>query len=380
MTSIKWIWRGTKSSAVILVVVALAVAGVAGWTFRQMHVDEPIMAGPGVTEVRLLSHWFPGLQNTPGDTKVYILRGQEPGGRVLVMGGNSPNEPAGFVSAVLLVENARMQIGELWVIPRANRPGFTHTSPKEATPQGFTIPTPHGDRHFRFGSRHTNPIFQWPDPVMFIHTLSGQQLAPVEARNLNRTFPGRPDGNLTEQIAYGITQLIRTEGIDLTIDLHEASPEFPNANDMMVHERAMTLAATVVMNLQMEGIDIGLEISPKELRGLTHRELGEYTLAVLTEKPNPSQGRLRGRTDEALIVTGRDRAYVIAALAGRLHVPFDQYGHPLKWRVGRKLTYIREFLAVFSELHPERSLVVTDIPTLIDVTTHGLGKFLLPVN
>lgn len=376
----KWTWRGTKASAIILLVLAVGVAGVAGWCFRRMHVDEPIVVGPGVTEIRMLSHYFPGLRNTPGDTEVYILRGPEPGGRVLVIGNVHPNEPGTFLTPVLLIENARVGAGELWVIPRANRLALTHNAPGEGHPQGFTIPTPHGERFFRFGSRHTNPIFQWPDPVVYIHHPSGQRLAPLEARNLNRAFPGRPDGSLTEQIAYGITELIRTEGIDLTIDLHEASPEWPLVNSIIAHERAMPVAARAILNLQLEGIHVGLEVSPKELRGLTHRELGAYTLAILTEKPNPSQGRLRGRTDEALVVTGRDSAYIIAAKAGLLFVPFDEDGHPLEVRVGRQLAYIREFIAVFSELYPERAVVVTDVPDLNDLIIHGLGRYLLPVN
>ena len=51
----------------------------------------------------------------------------------------------------------------------------------------------------------------------------------------------------------------------------------------------------------MEDLDYSLEISPPSFRGLTHREWGDYsdTLAILMETANASQGRIRGKTDEA---------------------------------------------------------------------------------
>ena len=52
---------------------------------------------------------------------------------------------------------------------------------------------------------------------------------------------------------------------------------------------------------------MSLEPSPVSLHGLTHRELGDYTntYALLMETGNPSQGRLRGYTDEDLVKTGK---------------------------------------------------------------------------
>ncbi len=53
--------------------------------------------------------------------------------------------------------------------------------------------------------------------------------------------------------------------------------------------------------MQMEGMQISLEVSPRNLRGLSHRELGDHTdtLAVLFESANASQGRLRGPMSES---------------------------------------------------------------------------------
>lgn len=52
------------------------------------------------------------------------------------------------------------------------------------------------------GSRASNPVDQWPDPDVYVHAASGQQLSGSETRNINRAYPGRPDGNPTEQAAF----------------------------------------------------------------------------------------------------------------------------------------------------------------------------------
>ncbi|MEG1808152.1 MAG: succinylglutamate desuccinylase, partial [Cetobacterium sp.] len=247
----------------------------AGREFLKMREPEPIIKGVGVTEVQKLSQYFPDLKGTNGDTDIYILKGQEPGGSMLVLGGTHPNEPSGFMSAVVLIENAKVNKGTLYVIPRTNQSGFTHNDPQEGSPQRFHIKTKDGERWFRYGSRATNPLDQWPDPD-YIHASSGQQLSGNETRNLNRAYPGRPDGTYTEKVAYAITEMIKKNKINMTVDLHEASPEYPVINAIVSHDRAMPITSQVTMNLEFEDIAIGLEPSPKTLRGLTHRELGDY--------------------------------------------------------------------------------------------------------
>ena len=55
--------------------------------------------GPSVTDIKLLSDWFPGLKDTNGDTWVYVLQGQKPGGKMLVLGGTHANEVSGYMAA-----------------------------------------------------------------------------------------------------------------------------------------------------------------------------------------------------------------------------------------------------------------------------------------
>jgi hypothetical protein len=355
------------------VAAALAIAPV----FTRMRRPDSLVPGPGVSRVTALSAYHPGLRDTPGDTAVYVLEGRRPGGTVLVVGGTHADEPAGYIAAVVLVERARAERGRLIVVPRANESGFSHNVPQEGHPQEFAIETPSGPRRFTFGARATNPVHQWPDPQ--VYTLaSGQTLAGSETRNLNRAYPGRADGTLTERVAFGITTVIRRERVNLAFDLHEASPEYPVVNTIVAHPRAMDLAALANLGMQAAGVDIGLEESPQALRGLSHREWGDATptLAVLMETTDPAQGRLRGPTNASLVVEGRDRFYVLAAERGRLSVPYDDRGWPLARRVGRHLAGVTAFVAALGELSPDSAVELSDVPTCDSLVRRGIGAFL----
>jgi hypothetical protein len=343
---------------------------------------EPIVQGPGVTKVVKLSNYFDGLKETPGDTDVYILEGEKPGGQILVFGGTHPTEPAGLLTAVLLIENVKVESGKLIVIPRANASGFTWTEPGLGHPDKFYIKTDEGYRWFRFGARGTNPIHQWPDPELYTHYPSGQSLSADEVRNLNRCFPGRPDGLLTEKVGYGITELIRKEKIDVAVDLHEAPPEKPLINAIVAHEKASELSILTALNLEMRDIKLRLESSPVALRGLSHREIGDHTdaMSVLLEVPNPAQGMIRGKTDADLVVLGQDWHYVRAAKLGRLFVTFDEKGWPIEVRVARHITTIFELTNAFTELYPDKPIKLNNVPDYDLLIKYGVGHFLKPVS
>jgi hypothetical protein len=370
-----------RIGSLVFLALALAAAATAGSSFLAMRAKDPIALGPGVSEKKMLSDWFPGLKGGPGDTEVFVLRGAESGGSMLVLGGTHANEPAGYLAAVLLVENARLATGTLYVIPRANASAMTHNDPQEGAPQRLHFTTASGAiRVFKYGSRATNPVHQWPDPDVYIHASSGQRLSGNETRNLNRGYPGRADGTLTERICYGITELIRAENVTVTVDLHEASPEYPVNMALVAHPKSMGLASQTVMGLEMRDIAIRLEPSPVNLRGLTHRELGDFTdtMPVLMETPNASQGRLRGRTNEALAIGGKDPWYLRAKALGRLFVPWDEKGHPIEERVGRHLAGIEELAISLGFERPESPIVLESIPAMGDLLAKGLGSFLLP--
>ena len=373
--------KGNKTTGIILIFLSLVIAFIAGKEFLKTRELEPIVKGDGVTSMQKLSDYLPALKGTRGDSDIYILQGKEQGGSVLILGGTHPNEPAAFLTTVLLVENLKVDKGTVCIIPRANGSAMSHNDPQEASPQRFTIKTPYGERWFRFGSRATNPLDQWPDPDVYIHAASGQKLSGNETRNLNRAYPGRADGTYTEKVAYAITELIKKNDINMEIDLHEASPEYPVINAIVAHERAMPISSQVVMNMEFEDIQIGLEPSPPSLHGLTHRELGDYTntYAVLMETANASQGRLRGKTNENLVLTGKDPMYVKAQKIGRLFVPYDENGHPIEERVGRHLTGVVQHILVMGENEPDKEIIIEGLPSYADLQANGVGAYLKEV-
>lgn len=364
-------------TGILIIAMTIAVSFVTAIEFQSMHEQEPLYPSPYLTSKKNLSAFFPGLKGTPGDTDIYIFESPNKGGTLLILGGTHPNEPAGFITAILLVENLEIDKGKVIIVPHANNSGFTHSDPQEGSPQRFSLRIPDGKRSFRYGSRLTNPIHQWPDPVLYINPL-GQKLSGTESRNLNRCYPGRRRGCLTEKIAYGIMELIRKEHVDLAVDLHEAAPEYPVINAIVFHDNSAELAALASMRLQMEEIEIRLEASPPNLRGLSHREWGDSAqiMAILLETANASHGRLKGRPSPSLILDGKDKNYVKAAQLGLLFVPFDEEGIPLKQRISRHLASLSALIASLEELHPELSIRIENIPSTTELRKTHIGAFL----
>ena len=371
--------KGHHTRSVLLFLLTAAVCYFSGSDFMSMHEEEALYPSRYLTAEKRLSDYFPGLKNSPGDSAVYMFEGPKKGGNLLILGGTHPNEPAGFITSVLLVENLAVKQGKVIVVPRTNNSGFMHSDPQEGNPQRYSFDTSGGPRWFRYGSRLTNPIHQWPDPVLYVNP-AGQKLSGTESRNLNRCYPGRKRGNLTEKIAYAVMQLIAREKADLAVDLHEAAPEYPVINAIVFHENSAELAAVALMTLQMEGVDIRLEASPPNLRGLSHREWGDFTKtrAILLETANASHGRLKGKPSASLIIEGKDKNYEKAAQLGRLFVPFDEKGIPLKRRVSRHLASLNALVSGLRELHPELPIQFANLPSPEEVERLGIGPYLRP--
>lgn len=374
--------RASRLRGMALLVAGAGIAAAAGAMFVGMHEPEPIYAGPGVTATSRLGTYFPDIAGGPGDSPVFVLDGQEPGGTLVLLGGTHPQEVAGTVAAVLVIENVRVKKGRLIVVPQANRSGFTYTEPLEGFPHRFAIDTPHGKRWFRFGMRLTNPVHQWPDPDLQVHHPSGEFMVGWEARNLNRNYPGRADGRFTERVGYAVTQLIKKEAADLVLDMHEAYPEYPIINMIVAHQRAFEIATIAALMLQARGIRMDVMPSPENLRGLSHREFGDHTsaFALLSETASAAMGRFRGRTEEALITEGTDSNYETAGRLGRLFVDFTAAGHPLKSRVARNLATIEEIVAAYNEGHPGRTIILDALPSYDEVMARGIGPFLRNAN
>lgn len=362
-------------SALILCVFVAGMVAYLGSIFRSAKEAEPIYPGEGVTEVRMLSEYLPSLKGTSGDTEIYVLDSGVPGASMLVLGGTHPNEPSGVISAITLVEYCKPATGVLYVIPRTNNSAFTCTDPQEAAPMRFTIDTANGTRWFRFGSRATNPIDQWPDSEVYIHAASGQQLSGSETRNINRAYPGRADGTFTERVAYAITEFIKENDVTITVDLHEASPEYTTVNAIVAHEDALELANLCLWDVEDE-MQISVEASPTNLHGLTHRELGDYTdtLALLMETANASQGRLHGAMSSELVTDGVDKFYTRADGYGALTVKYPDSGISISERCARHLTCITMFCQEYSG--DAGTIDLGDMPSYHDIIDNGIGAYL----
>jgi predicted deacylase len=373
----------SRQTAIAFSIAAVVLAIAAGYLFQMMHVEAPIVTGPGVTQKAMLSDTLPTLKGTDGDTPVYVFDSGQPGGTFVLLGGTHPQEIAGLLAATLLVENVKVTKGKLIVIPQSNHSGFTHTDPMEAYFHSINIARPDGTtRWFPVGMRLSNPADQWPDPDSYVHVPSGERMVGHESRNLNRNHPGLRNGTLTAEVSYALTQLVR--GSTIVLDLHEAQPEYPVINKIVTHERGIDVA-TVAKDLYLNpaGVQITVDPSARNLHGLSHREFGDFTptRALLAETANPAMGRFRGRLGLDLVVGGKEPNYVAATkfgAKGLVFVPFDDNGWPLQVRVARHIATIDNVIKAYNELNPRTPIEIQGIPDFKDIMTNGIGKYLLP--
>lgn len=367
-------------SKLIFSVVGLLLFIFAGMSFYQSrHLKEPVVIGPGVTDVKKLSEYFTDLEGTANDCNLYFLNGENQGATMLLLGGTHPEEPAGRLAAWLFVENGFMETGRLIVALSANRSASTVTRISGAYPPDFTIPTDWGGQQFRMGDRWSNPLDQWPDPEVYIHYPSRQNLAYVDIRNLNRTWPGRSNGTLTEKTCYAFTEMIKQEKIDIVIDLHEAELQYPVISTIVAHEKGEELATLVSMMLpDFEGFNMGMEFSPKNLHGLSHREIGDFTdaISLLFEAPEPFLDATRGKTTREQLLTGKDEFVVKAGEHGLLFEKIDENGWPIDVRVGRHTSAVLQTMASWSEDHLGKALSCQNVPKYAEVIKNGIGYYL----
>lgn len=364
----------------ILITLGLVLMVFAGVSFYESrHLKEPVVLSRGVTQVKKLSDYFRGIRGTINDSNIYVLEGAKPGGTILILGGTHPEEPGSRLTTWIFAENAEVDQGRVFVINSANRSATTVTRLGGGYPPDFTIPTPWGGQKFRMGDRWSNPLDQWPDPEAYIHYPSRQELAYVDIRNLNRTWPGRANGTLTEKTCHALIQLIRKEKVDIVIDLHEAELQYPVISTIVAHEKGQDLAALASMMISgTEGFSIGMEYSPPALHGLSHREIGDHTQAIslLLEAPEPFLDATRGRTNRELLLEGKDEFVVKAGKHGLLFEKMDENGWPVDVRVGRHCSTILQILELWSEEHPGKSVMVKGVPRYAEVIEKGIGNFL----
>ncbi len=369
-----------KSVKLAALLVAGGLVALAGSMFREHRLfQEPTVAGPGVTEVKKLSDFSPVVAGTVNDCNVYILDSGVPGGTAFLIGGTHPEEPASNLSAQLFVENAVIKQGRLIVVNRANTSASQITRNGEAYPRFYSVPTPWGEKVWRMGDRCSNALDSWPDPEVYVHYPSGQNLAYMDIRNLNRTWPGRPDGLITERTNFAMMEMIRNEKVDIVLDYHEAELEYPVENTIVTHEKGQAVAAMTSMMLTSSvfPVPIGMEFSPTALHGLSHREIGDHSdaMSLLAEVAEPMLDRIRGVTDEELLMSGRDRFVMKAGEHKLLYAPIDENGWPIDIRVGRHVTTFMTALDVFNQVDPTKAVVVSGVPSYQEMVDNGIGAY-----
>lgn len=351
---------------VILVIIAVfaVIAAVQFWQLR--HYKETIVTSPYLTEVKWFSDYVPSLKGTWLDTPVFIFDSGVEGGTVFINGGPHPYEPASTMAAYLMIENMVVEKGKVIVVPRANYSGSTEGMCGDAYPMYFHVDTEWGQEQFRIGDRYTNPLDQWPDPFTYINYPSGQNLAYQDIRNLNRVYPGRENGTITERAGYAVMEIIREEGVDISIDMHEAEILYPVTSTYVAPAKVLDrehFLETGEMNYvepERSSLDIAMMAamnidqffmkcasSPNTLHGLSHREWADWSdsLTFLMETPEIFIDKITGPRTEALMYEGKDEFLQRVTDKGLTYFPYDmEFGTPMWYRTARQLSGAMEVI------------------------------------
>jgi len=107
------------------------------------------------------------------------------------------------------------------------------------------------------------------------------------------------------------------------------------------------------------------------------REIGDHSGAVsyLVEVAEPMLDRIRGITDEELLMSGKDRFVMNAGEHKLLYAPIDENGWPVDKRTARHVTTLMTILEVHNMLTPDKAVILEGIPTYGEMMKKGIGAF-----
>ena len=377
-------------SKIIILVVVLVIGAIAAAQFWQLrHFKEEVVVSDALTDVKWFSDYVPSLKGTWLDTPVFFFDSGVEGGTVFINGGPHPYEPASTMAAYLMMENIEVTKGKVIICPRSNYSGSTEGMLGDAYPMYFHVESEWGTSKFRIGDRYTHPLDQWPDPFVYVNYPSGQSQAYQDIRNLNRTYPGREDGTPTERAAYAVLEIIRQEGVDLAIDMHEAEILYPVTSTYVApatvldREHFEETGEMVFVEPERNSLDVAMmagmnlsgqflmksEASPSSLHGLSHREWADWSdaMTILMETPEIFIDKITGPRTEALMTEGKDEFLQKVTDAGLTYFPYDmEFGTPMWYRTGRHLTGALETLTWASMFYPDIAVEAT-WPTLLEM-------------
>jgi len=328
----------------ILLILFAALLAASFTTFAAPPAYHDVRPGYGVSGIGWLSDYNPALLGTNGDTMVFCLDSGKPGMDVFVLGGTHANEIAGILTATLLVERAEVKAGRLFVIPHANNSAsMTADTRGGGKLTSVKIQALSGTRVFAYGDRYTR-VEDQPD---FAKDPLG-----VESRNLNRVYPGKPEGTLTEKVAYGIIQLIAKESIDVAIDLHEANPTSTLGWTIISPNETLDIAVLTAFELEDKGIRMSPDRSGPGFAGYSHWEWSRLgAAAFLLETVNPGME------------------------TGKMADPVVSETYPIAKRVGIDLETIMMLIKYRAEF-TGGSFVIEGVPSYADLMKNGLAGYL----
>ncbi|MEH2939061.1 succinylglutamate desuccinylase/aspartoacylase family protein [Lawsonibacter sp. JLR.KK007] len=197
------------------------------------------------------------LPGSEMEVPVYVQRGGRDGPTVYVVGGTHGDETAGWQAAAEL-RRTKPEAGTLYVAAPLNAYGAEHNQRKTR-----------------------------------------------EERDLNRNFPGNPEGCDAERIAWAVYQDIQEKDPDLVLDLHEAKPPEGTRDDLrssLICQDMRPVADLILDLLEEFGTDsrpLTLYGSPPQgsLNRTVTEQLGIPVITIETGRDEALSSRVRQQLD-----------------------------------------------------------------------------------
>jgi len=181
-----------------------------------------------------------------------------------------------------------------------------------------------------------------------------------------------------ERVTYAAMELLRRDKVDVAIDMHGAETMFPVTNCIVAPEKSARIATITSMTVKaVEGFDNHVEPSPGNFRGLSHREIGDFsdTLPFLLEAPIPFLDQPTGPKTVKLMMDGKDPFLLSLSRKKKLFVPYDENGWSMDKRAGQHTSVALEILKQFSKKYPERAIRLSGVPRYAEIVKNGIGSF-----
>ena len=192
------------------------------------------------------------MEGTPSETPIHVFGCGREGPIMAILGGVHGNEPGGWLAAERVRDSLRPENGALIVVPRAN-------------------------------------------------TLAVQQFVRTtdELGDLNRLYPGDPDGQPMAQMAFEITETLRQFHATHSLDLHESWAFFNDRTDTQTGTAFLgqTLSSSTAQGLAL-GRAIVAEVNGRILSPVEEMTLREWPPPGFVF-PTPTPGGLPTPTPRA---------------------------------------------------------------------------------